>query len=638
MLKFFINELVTSRKDVPEIARTLAESGYGGFATVIAADGELEITLRHFIVNLFLLYPLIDTKLPILKGDFCVEPVIGSKVIAAQQTRHYRRILDEKGSTNEVKELAIEGMYKSIEDLYNFNFVHTAEYVESLDIVGITNLLEIPEVKKHTDIGLSSDMNTDIVEQRLHEHTNPLIKVLGDSKHKHTNQLYPFQKLKVLNPNQVSQFLVGLGPRTDIDNGIIKRPIIKSIVDGLNDIEDYATESLSAKLTQVLNRTVISDSQYFGRKQHLALSAIRHIYPGDCGTNVFVGFAVSAGNHTSVVGKFYMDGGTLCEVTEENSKSLIGKTIDLRSPIGCRYTDGVCEICMGRMKDYISNRLSLGILCATNMVAPVTQRILSAKHQVKTISIVYKPSVDVSSLFHCRFDNTMTWINPTDHMWISIPRKNVRHITDVLIINDFDKVNEHHFGEIEMFEIFNEKNPEKCLPVHLHDGHQSPYFSREFLKHIHQNWDLVEVTDEQVKIPLSGFDQKQPMMKTTVLNDSIADFVKSVRTFLDTTIKNYHSCRMALQDFADLIHSKEDINLLHLEVIIKAYMMTSDRDPRIPVVEDPDNVLFGDNGMVVMRRSIAEELAYEKLPEYLGSARTYVDPKQHGIFDDMLGL
>ena len=63
------------------------------------------------------------------------------------------------------------------------------------------------------------------------------------------------------------------------------------------------------------------------------------------------------------------------------------------SPFGCRYTDGVCEHCAGCMHQklhaYIPEDIWLNVFLSTFVVSSVTQKILSAKHLIKTSSKEY---------------------------------------------------------------------------------------------------------------------------------------------------------------------------------------------------------------------------------------------------------
>lgn len=71
------------------------------------------------------------------------------------------------------------------------------------------------------------------------------------------------------------------------------------------------------------------------------------IVPGDCGTKLYKKIKVTESNSSALTGLNMVEGNNLVEISDP--KSLIGKTIQLRSPLFCKSGGkDYCEVCVGR--------------------------------------------------------------------------------------------------------------------------------------------------------------------------------------------------------------------------------------------------------------------------------------------------
>jgi hypothetical protein len=141
-----------------------------------------------------------------------------------------------------------------------------------------------------------------------------------------------------------------------------------------------------------------------------------------------------------------------------------------------------------------------------------------------------------------------------------------------------------------------------------------------------------------VSINLKGFDIQKPFLRFVTHNDSMPDFVKKVQSFFMTDLEKYTSATKALADFSNLIFSKVDANIMYTEIMLKAALITSSIDYRIPIITDPDNVRFGTLPNIIPNRSIGGMMAYEQFYNYITNPLTYLTPKMPGIFDPHLAF
>ena len=93
-------------------------------------------------------------------------------------------------------------------------------------------------------------------------------------------------------------------------------------------IKDLAIESRSASKATHYQKTQMSNTQYQNRKFHIQGSAMRHLYPGDCGSKVYMTFEPTEKTVKYFVGKFYLDAsGNLIELTPARFEDVVDKSV-----------------------------------------------------------------------------------------------------------------------------------------------------------------------------------------------------------------------------------------------------------------------------------------------------------------------
>jgi hypothetical protein len=69
------------------------------------------------------------------------------------------------------------------------------------------------------------------------------------------------------------------------------------------------------------------------------------LYPGDCGSTMLLKLSVSQDNTRLLLNRSIVVDGRLLRAVPENFNDYIGTTVQVRSPVTCLYTDGVCHTC-----------------------------------------------------------------------------------------------------------------------------------------------------------------------------------------------------------------------------------------------------------------------------------------------------
>lgn len=614
-----------------------------GHVVLQLADGNIEVSVRMAALNLFWLYIPAQFGIPISKRHYIRRFTCTNSGLMSALMKYYTEII---GANPENASAFRNLIWDCLNEIYAFCCTDLLVYTHTVDIMDVAEIMTDPKSKEilSRKKAITPELGTQTAEVLIASISHDLFELVGTKNAFPNNALYTYHNAKQLNPHQCPQMLVSYGPRTDIDDRVIRFPIAGSAVDGLTTAEEFAIESLSAKKSSVYNKQAVPRSQYFNRKQQLQASAIEHVYKGDCGSKVYVDFDVTDKNFKTIVGKNILLDNKLVQVSAELAKQLIGTTIHMRSPMTCRYRKGVCEVCGGAIMYNIDRNIHLGIIATIQIIEQVTQKILSNKHLIKTFSILYVlPSASRGILeMGKKASNEIRWsdelVGQLANIEIGFNTSDIRKLSDILYIDRHRTVSEEAFSTIRNVYIHNTKTDE-VYDIDMTIGNsdeQFPYLSTDFLLHFKNHYSECKNKDGKIWVPAKGTNAI-PLFKFVVVNDNMLQFVKNVSTFLSKDIRSITTCHDALQNFSDLVNTKAEVNVAHLEILLKSYLVTSLSDYRVPRVTDPNNVIFRNNANILFNRSIGTEFAFQDLYRYLCSPLTYLTPKVVNPFDMLIG-
>ena len=214
-----------------------------------------------------------------------------------------------------------------------------------------------------------------------------LTKVIAEDD---ANCFKPYVMSGRLKNAQLAKVVCTVGTRPDIDKTIIPRPITKGYIHGLQNVSEYFMETITARDAMMTKNDNLPRSGFLSRKINRLTSDIDINYNvKDCGNTKYLNYFIENPDYLDMIdGKYMLDEktGKLRVVSYEKDKDLIGTTIKLRTFITCNCKDGVCTTCVGT----VSTRLKgtrLGTLPPIKCINPMSQKALSAKHDLGTKSI-----------------------------------------------------------------------------------------------------------------------------------------------------------------------------------------------------------------------------------------------------------
>lgn len=597
---------------------------------------------RELIVNLFLWEPLIRRHLPIQKAHHLFTD---EDFTANTLTRIHTAILWEiiRVDPDEVGALK-EEMITSIEKINDFINMKLNRFVYVLDLINIAETLTTLGAIEARSIDTTKIIPKGIksVETAFKEAHNRVNAYFRNPETK-PNAFFAPLKLGLLNNTQFAQLVCGVGPRTDTDDDMVSLPIQNSFIDGLEDIRAYVIESLAAKKSELYNAEEMPIAQYTNRKQQLNCSALSRIHVGDCGTEVTVDFRLHKRFAHNVYGKYINDNGRVIALTETNAHRFYDKTIHLYSPFTCRFRDGFCHKCGGMLSQYFFPPTMIpGIIAGAEVMSPLVQQVLSNKHMATTFATLYCVPVELSS-FMRNEDNSIFLSSDIVKTGISlgIPYESVKKLPDLKSLVGPVR-DDRYFSSIGEMLIANPETGELIYPrIVMTDKYKTtPYFSSEFLEFIRANPASVQTSEDGgiVWINIKGFDHTQPFLRAAVFNYSTKIFVAKIQEIFRSKVAGFTTVTEYLETITSNIWERISPNILHLEVMGKASLITSPTDFNIPIVEDPNNVMFGKLVQLIPARSYGTQLAFEQFLNFISSPSTYLDPRPAGPFDSLVGF
>ena len=610
-----------------------------GYTNVVFADNvEIQVPTRMLILNIIFWEPNMTFGMLPESSDFFNIKSITTDSISVIQTKLYKKAL--RTLTNvPYMQIVMRYLY-NIDRLSNFIQRHMGIYMPSIDALGLARLMENPALKKLADYVFDDKLGTKVAEQQLKVMSKELIGHLKDPDLPN-NCLYPYMQAGTLKSNQIPQFLIAYGPRSDVDDTMKRHIVSQSSFSGLKTVEDFAIESLSAKKSIYFSRDVIRQSQYSGRKMRLACAEIQHIYPGSCGSQGWMPYTISEEVAENYIDRIIIgDKGERILLDKQNISKYIGNPVKLVSQFACRHTDGICEHCAGYGEDmlikYMPPDIHIGLLSSSKVSSVVSQKILSAKHLVSTSSKLYTLPESAQKYLY-KVEDAIFWSPEAakyfDNVKFRVPNDSINQISD---LNLDTLPTAESYSKIPFIELV--KDDEVVDRICLEADVFIPYFSTQMLEHMHNHYRQLKVDDEYTTFTMSGFDVKQPFMKFVILNDDMITYTKRVYGFLGSRMINYTTVADCMRDFSTVVYQKSSINSFFIESVVRSHMIASDSDFRIPVVTDFNNVRFGNLADVISETSVSGKLAFENLKQYLTAPSTPLLLRKRGLFAPYFGL
>ena len=406
--------------------------------------------------------------------------------------------------------------------------------------------------------------------------------------------------------SDIEQILIAKGYIADGTGKILTEPIKSSFAEGLKPQEVLQMGSAAAKGTQ--DRSV--GTQKTGAlERELVFAAQNAVIAGNnCGTTKFLEIKVeSSAIASSLRYRFTKEFGL---VTDDNYEKLIGKTVNVRSPIFCTDRKGICEKCYGTLWKTLKSK-NVGIIAGQSIGERGTQLIMKTFHTGGKA----ESTADRTPYLADKYPDVSKFIKQIKQKYIAVEDMilefdskliSIKYTDDTLFIKD------------GVFKVC-DANHENCIEIDFEQ------FDIKFGIEITID-STMEVDNSIYRYPVSKGDSFGVLIFT---QEDLSTQVKYISNLLHGQI--YQDDFLKLHGQLMNIYANVGVLSAHIEIIL-AQMMRSKKLPAIPwrlaqtddyIITSIKNVIFFESPtLAVGFQDISKALDYALIREQSGVPHT----------------
>jgi hypothetical protein len=422
-------------------------------------------------------------------------------------------------------------------------------------------------------------------------------------------------------------------------------------------------ESCSAKKALISTKKPLRIVEYFNRKMQLSTVVVHTLLWKDCRSDRYSEITVDASLFDKgLEGKFYLNEHNQLEaITPGHRKKLLNQTIKIRSAFFCRHRHegAVCRVCFGENAWSIPDRTNVGHVSSTEMCHEGSQLVLSTKHydgssEVDDIAI---SEHDAQFIEVCQNDPTKMEVDNSETSSIKFspriekmeaklileptPRPPVENASGLPAITPNTEITHLSIHRVTSFrdvaiKVTNLRGEEYTAYVSVSQGARLGSLSRSMLAYVQEHG--YTVTEEgKFSVDLAEWDFNDVAFVLPMRHSNMLDYMSEIEHFIRSPskkddqrastvrkLKSYQNPVEALIAFHELVCSKLNVNLCHLEVILLSLMRPADDpdDYNLPNIDVES--AFEEHSVLMARRSAGGQLAYERQPDVIDDVDSYL--------------
>lgn len=550
--------------------------------------------------------------------------------------------------------------YRIVNDIHNSVVMHLANYVTTVDLSDIAGLLSDSDIMKakQSVIDAVNDPTAEVSPVMDKAFKDILSAVTSAKPSMIYNGIAMLARANVLDKNQLVQFI---GPRGFVmatDGCMYKHPITVGYSDGFSHTWQRMTESRTGSISLYMNESALKSSEYFNRRMQLLVGVISSIKGVDCGTTDTITCMIGENDLPAYGGKYHIHNGQLMEV-DINDKSIIGKMLNVRSITLCRNSDPttICRTCFGNLYKVIPKKTNVGHYLVTEPLSAVSQRIMSTKHVLASISALYfvlehayrdwfkyNPE-NKSSIILKKHSETKCYKMRVDMDEIqglnavlacsdpgSLPPQRISCVTSVSLASEIDKTT----------------NDYNWIMFDTTVGGSGSALSTDVILEIRRHG--VVIKDSIVEITLEDFLDKEILISPR-RNENMMQHFSQVRHFIlgndeeldkpgniGESIVAYNrgglspatKAGKAVAALKNIFDEKIITNILHSEILVRACMTVNPlaMDYNLPVGGEP--FVFSNARNIISNRNLSASMAFQNQSAVLTRPAAYIVRNRQG--------
>lgn len=557
-------DLIRDNYDNPEIMRRKYEIRF--------ADGyTMKFTTFDLFINIIVWHLPVNCNLDITSDYTIFDNVISINSIAT----FIDKVIDKVRDTIHIKLLNnfIADMIVKFNIIDNFSN-YTCNSISLLDIAALKNRnSEIDFILHGGDI---QNVPFKDIKQYTDNLANDFKSIVVDDK---KSTLYPYMRSNLgFSLKQFRECMISIGIKPNGLGGIFSTPILQSFLNGgCNNPVYQFIDASTARISQIIIESNVGLSGHFANMlSYNNIDTFLHRDPNyNCMTKNYITLCIENEKMLSLYeGRYYRYPNSNFETfINRTDTHLIGKTIEMRSPITCDSYHkgmGICHKCYGKLS-HTNHMLSVGKIAADLLSERCTQPQLSAKHILE--AKIKELSFDEAFWNYFTEDNGIIVCNQknSDDDFLILESSSLISLNDEI---DDDESDTERVIVTEV-KILTSDN----LLINVADS-KIPLTALTPLLDVIDKLSNEDEEEEMdiIKIPLSSL-AGEPVFATPILNDDLLSIIVNAQKFINR--KDSMEAVMALGEdkksllsnaFTNAVINEADLNIdpIHLEVILAA--------------------------------------------------------------------
>lgn len=571
------------------------------------------LQFRDFLFNLAMWYPVVSVDYHNLGEEHIITrnmmPRITTSFIADYMDKFYTRPYFKKVNVKRASEVLTDANFMLQYIPLKFNsFIGLS--------IGIEELREIakryPEFEKGLYFRIDEQLQPAEQERQKAEADKRQFDIIENDIEYTT--MKAMIATNAANRRQVSEFISVIGNKANNEGQTLSKPINGNyLTRGLDNVPYYYIGAIAGRKAQVIN------TEFMGSAGHMQIlvailssEAKLSKTVTDCRTVNPIPIEIKSKEHLKKLdGRRYRFSGSMpyTILDSEKDEHLIGETLWFRSPCTCAAHDGICRECYGEL--YYTNKdlHSIGSYAAFEVINPVVQGLLSAKHtqvtnsgmlvfseefanffMLETTDVVLNQEIEDSYMYSIVIlaDDIVCADNELDDTKTSIGKSSNRSNIDfddvelddeeAMMLNYYTKrfyvVKNHSYGNpenIECFEIKEEHDKE----LYMHD---------DFVSRLRKGKTNIFGESDYVYINMEDISLDEFIFSLEVDNYEVTAPMKDIRQLIHNSnhlgYKTYEEMCQVMLDC--IIKSKFAAMSVHGELIIRQLIRKSTNDTKRP--------------------------------------------------------
>lgn len=486
---------------------------------------------------------------------------------------------------------------------------------ESMTGIDATDFLEIMEYPEIQEIHSQIEMTPDGIE-RTHRSLSQFVKTCN-----YDNPLIKANQSQAANNSQFNQCLGPRGYVSDLDRTVFGTPIIAGFIEGLHSLYDIMIESRTAAKALNAAGASIQKSEYASRRFQILTMVVRSPNVVDCGSTDLKELIMSKKYLPNFKGKWYKE--NLDEVEfkciKGDEEHLIGKTIHYRHVKGCQHPNRqeICTTCLGNLSNNLKPNTNLGAVCSMGFMKDVTQKILSTKHEVKSVSGSSLILEGIASNYFVPNEDNELMIRPevnTDGLNLVLDSSKLDKLTDVLNLSS-SKVPMGKIGELKAVGFLSDDLKIGDIATISNDDRMAN-ITRNLLDYIKTNGYDVDSKSNYV-VSLKNWKKEDPMFTIPLKEADVSQFIKILEKIIEGTERKKLTYDERLERLFDIVFERTSCNVMVLEVLAYATSTYNvDRD-NYRLARGSVEYNHSDKSKIFRHRSKSQLLTFEKQLSYM---------------------